>query len=300
MNLLDAVLPPVRDGRTARLATIVVLALLIGIGVNHVVWAVAQWPLGDLHIYLAAAERLQAGEPLYIATDPQNPLPGGGVLATQNYWYAPWFAVAMIPMTWLPVEVVSVLWSALLLACTFAVGVVLWRMGTPASRLLAVLAVPALFAVSAGGNVQAPMVLALLAGLYRRSGPIWVALAASLKFTPILFALVYLARREWAKVAWSVGLTAVLLLPAFVMGMPLDRVQDWDDAAPSILAWGLPVYLAAVGACCVVAVALPRYSALAAAGGAVLALPRLFVYDVTVLAAGAADPDKPVTARVGR
>ena len=281
MSLLDPVLPPAGGrGRTARLATIVVLALLVGIGVNHIVWAVAQWPLGDLQIYLAAAERLRAGEPLYLATDPYN-----------TYWYAPWFAVAMIPMTWLPVGVVSVLWSAFLVGCTFAVGLVLWRMGTPASRLMAVLAVPALFAVSAGGNVQAPIVLALLAGLHHRSGPVWVALAASLKFTPILFTLVYVARREWAKAGWSVVLTGLLLLPSFVMGLSLNRVSSWEGAAPSILAWGLPVYLAAVGACCVLAVAVPRYSALAAAAGAVLALPRLFVYDVTLVAAGAAAPE---------
>ena len=279
MNPLDPVLSPIGSrGRTARLATIIVLALLVGIGVNHVVWAVAQWPLGDLHIYLAAAERLQAGEPLYLATtDLYN-----------TYWYAPWFAVAMFPLTWLPVTVASVLWSAFLVGCTFAVGLVLWRMGTPASRLLAVLTVPALFAVSAGGNVQAPIVLALLAGLHHRSGPVWVALAASLKFTPILFTLVYVSRRQWARAAWSVGLGGLLLLPAFVMGLPLNRVSSWDGAAPSVLAWGLPVYLAAVVSCCVLAVALPRYSALAAAAGAVLALPRLFVYDVTLVAAGAA------------
>ena len=59
-------------------------------------------------------------------------------------------------------------------------------------------------------------------------------------------------------------------------------------AAPSILAWGLPVYVAAVGACCLAALAVPRYAALSVAAGAVLALPRLFVYDVTLVAAAAA------------
>jgi len=262
---------------SARVGAIVVLALVVGLGVNHVVWAVAQWPMGDLKIYLTAAERLRAGEPLYLITDPFN-----------MYWYAPWFAVAMIPLTFLPLTAASVLWSALLVTCSLAVGLVLWRIGTPAARVLALLTVPALFAVSAGGNVQAPVVLALLLGLHSRSGPIWVALAASLKFTPILFTLVYAARREWAKAAWSVGLSALLLSPALAMGLPLDRVQEWTGAAPSILAWGIPVYVTAVGTCCLVAVVSPRHSALAAAAGAVLALPRLFVYDVTLVAAGAA------------
>jgi alpha-1,2-mannosyltransferase len=264
-------------GRGARLAAVVVLALLIGVGVNHVVWAVAGWPLGDLSVYLAAAERLRTGEALYLVTDPYN-----------TYWYAPWFAVAMVPLTFLPLPVASVLWSAVLVACSVAVGWVLWQMGTPASRMLAVLTVPALFAVSAGGNVQAPLVLALLIGLHRRSGPVWVALAASLKFTPVLFGLVYLAHREWVKAAWAAGLSGILLAPAFLLGLPLDRVEDWAGAAPSILAWGLPVYVAAVGACCLAALAVPRYAALSVAAGAVLALPRLFVYDVTLVAAAAA------------
>lgn len=256
----------------------IVMAIVIGVGVNHVVWAVVGWPLGDLDIYLAAVQRLRAGEPLYLVTDPYN-----------MYWYAPWFAFAMIPLTFLPTVVASVLWSVVLVACSFAAGWMLWRVGTPAARILALLTVPALFAVSAGGNIQAPLVLALLLGLHHRSGPIWVAMAASLKFTPILFVLVYASRREWSRAAWSVGLSGTLLVPAFFMGLPIDRVQEWSGAAPSILAWGMPIYVAAVGACCLVAMAVPRYAALAAAAGAVLALPRLFVYDITLMAAGAAD-----------
>lgn len=281
MTAMHLFRPASADGSRAhvvvRLAAIVVLALSLGIGVNHLVWAVAQWPLGDLKVYLAAAERLRSGEPLYLVTDPYN-----------TYWYAPWFAILLVPLTFLPSLLVAIVWSTILVACSLAVGYVLWEFGTPAGRVLAVLTTPALIAVSAGGNVQAPLVLALLLGLHHRSGPVWVALAASLKFTPVLFTLVYAARREWSKVTWSLALTGVLLAPAFVMGLPLDHVETWAGAAPSILAWGLPIYVAAVGGCCLVALAVPRYSALAAAAAAVLALPRLFVYDVTLIAAGAA------------
>lgn len=270
--------------RLARYARILILALVIAIGVNHVVWAVAQWPMGDLEVYLAAAERLRGGEPLYQATEPY--------LA---YWYAPWFALAWIPLTYLPHELVAVGWATVLLGATTGVGWVLWRMGTHAARLLAVLTVPALFAVSAGGNVQAIMVLGLIVGMYRRSGPLWVAAAASLKFTPVLFVLVYVARREWGRALVAAGLSTALIVPAFMLGLPLGATGEWSESAPSLLAWGPWVYVAAVGACGVIAILGPvRHAPLAVATGAVLALPRLFVYDVTLIAAGAAVPSRSV------
>ena len=275
---------PRSRGRLARYARMLILALVIAIGVNHVVWAVVQWPMGDLEIYLAAAERLRAGEPLYQATEPY--------LA---YWYAPWFALAWVPLTYAPHELVAIGWGAALLSATAGVGWVLWRMGTHAARLLAVLTVPALFAVSAGGNVQAIMVLALIVGMHRRSGPLWVAAAASLKFTPVLFVLVYLARGEWGRALVAGGLSAALIVPAFMLGLPLGATGEWSESAPSLIAWGPWVYVAAVGACGLIAILGPvRTAPLAAATGAVLALPRLFVYDVTLIAAGAAVPSRSV------
>jgi len=107
-------------------------------------------------VYLEAARRLRHGRPLYVAGD----------VAVNSYWYAPWYAAAWVPFTFLPREVVAVAWSAVLLAATAAVALLLWRMrGTGA--LLALMVAPALFAVSAGGNVQALMVLALLLGFHR-------------------------------------------------------------------------------------------------------------------------------------
>ena len=64
------------------------------------------------------------------------------------------------------------------------------------SPLLALLFGPPLFAVSAGGNIQPLMVLSLPWGTNRRSGPIWIAVAASAKYMPVLLGLTYLARRE--------------------------------------------------------------------------------------------------------
>ena len=66
---------------------------------------------------------------------------------------------------------------------------------------------------AAYGNVQPLLVLALLWGAPRRSGPIWVALAASLKLDPILLVVVYAGRGEWARAAWTLAITAALVLP---------------------------------------------------------------------------------------
>jgi hypothetical protein len=261
-----------------RLARIVILAILVGIGVSHVVFAIRDWPLGDMDVYLAAAARLRDGGPLYVPGD----------VAVNSFWYAPWYAIAWLPLTYLPREVVAVGWSAVLLAATAAVCWILARESRTAA-ILALLIGPPLVAVSAGGNVQAIMLLTLLVGLHRKWGPLAVAAAASLKFTPILFVLVYVARREWWRAGASLVLAAVLLVPSYLMGITRAGVQS--EAAPSLIGLSPVLYGAVIViASAVVLVVPPRHAALAAATAAVLALPRLFVYDVTLVASGLAKP----------
>lgn len=260
-----------------RAARLVALAILIGIGISHVVFAIRDWPLHDMDVYLAAAARLRDGEPLYVAGD----------VAVNSFWYAPWYAVAWIPLTYLPREVVAVGWSAILLAATATVTWLLGRQGGW-GMVLALLVGPPLFAVSAGGNVQPIMVLALLLGFHRRWGPVAVAAAASMKLTPILLAAAYLARREWWKAALSIGLAAILLAPGYSMGLLAVRPMNWGDL-PALLGASPQLYGVVVStAVLAVFVVGRRYAPTAAAMAAVLALPRLFVYDVTLLAVGAA------------
>lgn len=259
-----------------RFARIVILAILIGIGVNHVVFAIRDWPLGDMDVYLAAATRLREGEPLYVAGD----------VAVNSYWYAPWYAVLWIPLTHLPREVVAVGWSLVLLIATASVT---WHLARErgAAALLALLVAPPLFAVSAGGNVQALMLLALLVGLHRRWGPLAIAAAASLKFAPILLVTVYVARREWWRAAATLAISAALLIPSYLMGITEAGVQS--EAAPSLIAVSPLLYGAAIVVSALIVLTVPlRFAPLAASAGAVLALPRLFVYDVTTVAVGAA------------
>ena len=263
--------------RFERLAKAVVVAFLVGVGVNHVVFAIRDWPLGDMDVYLAAAERLLEGQSLYVAGD----------VAVNSFWYAPWYAVAWVPLTFLPREVVAVAWSTVLLAATAAVAVLLWRMNR-SGALLALVVGPALFAVSAGGNVQALMVLALLVGIHRRWGPVVVGLAASMKLAPILLAAAYVARGEWVRAALSVLVAGILYAPAFAMGITSAQVRS--DAAPSLLGISPLLYGSVVVAALLAALFVPnRHATLTAAAASVLALPRLFVYDVTLVAVGAAE-----------
>lgn len=261
-----------------RAARLVVLAILIGIGISHLVFAVRDWPLGDMDVYLAAARRLRDGEPLYVAGD----------VAVNSFWYAPWYAILWVPLTYLPRDVVAVTWSATLLAGTAAVMLLLAREGR-FGVVLALLVGPPLVAVSAGGNVQSLMLLALIAGFHRSWGPVAVAAAASMKLTPILMVAAYVARREWTKAVVAVGITAFLLIPSYLMGITHAGVQS--EAAPSLLGVSPILYGAVVAVALIIALRVPRrFALLAAATAAVLALPRLFVYDVTLVASGVAEP----------
>ena len=276
----DRATPPLE-----RYARIVAVGVLAAIAIDNVYFAIVQWPLHDMDVYLSAASRLKNGQPLYIPGD----------VAVDSFWYAPWFAVAWMPLTFLPRLVVAVLWSGALLAATAVVTVMLARIGRN-GPMLALLVGPLLFAVSAGGNIQALMVLSLVWGFNRGSGPFWVAIAASMKYTPILLALTYVARREWFR-AISAGLLAAALIgPSFVLRLLNAGVRS--QAASSLLGSSSPAYLIVVAAFALLAIAGRRqYSTLASATAAVLALPRLFAYDVTLIATGVSEPKADSAAR---
>jgi hypothetical protein len=260
--------------RLERYARIVVVAVLVAMAVDEVYFALKDWPLHDMDVYLGAAMRLRTGQPLYVPGD----------VAVDSFWYAPWFALMWVPMTFVPRLIVALMWSALLLVATGAVAVMLARIGRT-GPMLTLLVGPLLFAVSAGGNVQALMVLSLLWGFNRRSGPIWVAIAASMKYTPILLALTYVARRQWFRAIAAGLLAAALIGPGLGLGLLSAGVRS--QAALSLLGSSLPLYVFVVMGFALLALACPqRYSALASTTAAILALPRLFAYDVTLLAIG--------------
>ena len=116
-----------------------------------------------------------------------------------------------------------------------------------------------------------------------------VGVAASLKIFPILFALAYAGRGQWVRFAIALAVGAVLWAPALLYDLSEYAVEAGQAAS----LYAVPVLYFAVAGVAVgatLALARTRWAWLAAATTVVLALPRLFVYDVTYLMVGADAP----------
>ena len=258
-----------------RLARTVALAVIIAIGIFNVYMAVTHWDLLDADAYWQAALRLRAGEPLYPALTSAE--------GSEIYRYAPWFAWLAVPWTYLPEAVAGVLWSAVLLGASALALMPLVRLR---AWILVAFFGPILVGISAVGNVQPLIVAALVLGVERRSGPVWIALAASLKIFPILLALVYAGRRQWWAFAATVAITFLLWLPAILL-YDLSAYPVSAGEAGALIAFPI-LYFAVVGIAmgATFALAPTRWGWLAGATAVIVSLPRLFVYDVTYLMLG--------------
>lgn len=267
--------------RFVRLSRIVALAIVIGIGIGHVYWSIADWHMRDAGAYWEAAMRLRAGEPLYPAIT--------NVEASEVYRYAPWFAWLTVPFTLLPVQVAGAMWSAVLVAASGAAVLPLVR---ERAWLTVAFFWPILIAISAGGNVHALLIAMLMIGLPRRSGPMWLAVAASLKAFPLLYVLVYVGRREWAKVAMTALLTAVLTSPMLLYDL---THYPATPGFAGLLISNPVIYAVAIAIAAIAALrwAATRWGWLAASVTVALALPRFFLYDVTFLLVGAVQDRSP-------
>lgn len=258
-----------------RLARTVAMAVVIGIGIFNLYQALIGWTLSDASAYWEAALRLRTGQDLYpLVAIPEAP---------EVYRYAPWFAWLAVPFTYLPVQMAGALWSMILLGAS---AVALLPLVHARAWLLIALFGPILVGISAVGNVQPLLAAALMHGVERRSGPIWIALAASLKVFPLLLALVYAGRRQWIRFSLAVLLTGLLWAPALQYDLSSYPSQAGRAAAMS----AVPVlYFVLVGVAigATLLLASRRFAWLAAATTVALSLPRLLVYDVTYLMVGA-------------
>ncbi len=260
----------------ARVSKLVATAILIGLSIALLIFAVTDWKLTDAEAYWNAAIRLRAGEPLYPAVDDVN--------GSDVYRYAPWFAFAAVPSTFLPQPVAGALWSLLLLGAS---GLAILPLVRERQYVLAAFFGSVLIGISAIGNAQPLIIAALVHGVERRSGPLWIGITASLKVVPLFFALVYLGRRQWWRFIASVFITVVLVAPMLAFDLS-NYVTDASDAA-LLIRWP-PVWISVIiaGSVATVVLATTRYGWLAAGSTAVLALPRFFMYDITFLLPGSA------------
>jgi hypothetical protein len=260
--------------RVVRLARIVVLAFVIGLGISHLYFAITDWSQTDATAYWTAAMRLREGQQLYPVVS--------NVEASSVYRYAPWFAWLTVPFTFLPVQVAAAIWSTILIVASYLAVVPLVRHG---AWIQAGFFFPILIGISAYGNVHALLIAVLVWTVERRSGPLWIGIAASLKIFPILFALTYLGRGQWLRAAVAVVVGGLLWAPALLYDLT-GYVTDPGEAG----LFGSTGFYVAVGALTIVAtlaLARRRYAWLASALSVVLVAPRVFIYNVTYLAVGA-------------
>jgi hypothetical protein len=269
--------------RPARLARTVVLAFIVAITVLNVVWAIGDWHLHDMSVYWTAGEQWrQTGNP-YTAIPSAN--------ADSVYRYAPWFAAIWVPLTLLPRLVVNIGWSGILIVTGFTAVWPLLRTAGRGAVPLVLLMWGILFGMAAIGNAHGLMVAWLVFGAERRSGPLWIALAASLKVVPILYVLIYIGRRQWDRAAATVALTVLLVAPMLLFERPpLASEFGVSNSLYSIAPW---LWLAALPIALATAVIFAfRWNLVAwPAIGAIsnLVLPRLFIYDVTLILPGLAE-----------
>ena len=226
--------------------------------------------------------RLRAGEPLY----PPVPDPA----AVDIFKYAPWFAWMWVPLTYLPKTLVGVGWSAVLVtASAAAIWPVIGRRPSAASLAAGALLGSILIWSAASGNVQPLLVAVLVWTVERRSGPLWIGAAASLKIFPLLYAVVYVGRREWLRAVAAAVAAFVLWAP--VLFYDLANYQGGFGDSPSPFLAVHPVLYGA-GLLIAVGVALasaPTRHAWAAAATAVfVSLPRVSLIDLTHLCVAAA------------
>lgn len=258
-------------------ARLVALAVIIGWSISNVAFHVAAWNLADMDAYWNAALRLRDGQPLYPALADAS--------AADVYRYAPWFAWAWVPITLLPKVAVGFGWSVLLLGATVVAVRPLMRRDLTSLAALMLLGSFLVWAASVG-NVQPLLIAALVHGLERRSGPMWVGVVASLKAVPILYALIYVGRGEWLRAATSLVVAALLAAPFLLYDLAQYPAGSGDAPSPLIAISPL-LYAAAVVVLAGLTVWLARRRAWldrwAASVTVLAALPRITLLDLPQL-----------------
>jgi predicted membrane protein len=263
--------------------------LVVGATIVATLIALAAWTVfgkaashstgSDMDAYWEAALRLRNGEPLY------RP---GNETDSDLYRYAPWFAAAWIPRTYLPKDVVLIAWVSLCLAAAIASVAPLAREGLAGWAALVFL-LPLQLEGAAYGNVQPLLVLMLMWGVPKRSGPLWIALGASLKGAPLVLATVYAGRGEWKRAAVTLGISAVLVAPMLLFDLS-SYSTEVGSGQLSPMQWS-PLIWAAVAIVATAAtfrLARTRYAWLAGSVAMFLALPRSLLYQVSFVLVGLA------------
>lgn len=188
----------------------------------------------DLTCYLDAGALALRGETPY------------DTAAYFEYLYSPFFALAISPLSLLPVAVASVIWSLLSGWALFFTVRTVRELAVARGRafdgrdlvtiaLLAAIGFRIVHANFANGQVNL-IVLGMAAAFVRaalqgkdRTAAVWLTLAVQFKTVPILLLGLLLVRGRWRAIAWTAGLGAITsLLPFVVWGSDTVAVyRDW-------------------------------------------------------------------------
>ncbi len=267
--------------RAARLIAITaaVLGVIVLIGA-----AASSHVQPDADAYWHAGLRLRDGQALY-----------GGPRGdeTEIYRYAPWFAFAWVPLTYLGQDAAYGVWRGILLASTLLAIWPLLRRPSPASVTLAVLIGGLLVSNLPAANATPLIVGALVAGVRSRAGPLLLGMAGSLKLFPLVLVAGYLAERRWLSAFVATGVTGVLWLSLLAFDLPLYLqmgsatfyVGGISLFAVSPLLW-LPVAVAAAAIVLRLALSGSRWTWLAAGAAIPLAVPRVWLPDAAYVLIG--------------
>jgi hypothetical protein len=242
--------------------------------------------LSDVHAYYDAAARLNAVQPLYEQAATTN--------ESAYYRYPPLLAIAFRPLAaFLPFEAAAVVWELVVIASLAGLFLVL-RPGRTGWAVAGILALPIVWSVDIG-QAQVPVTF-----LLALATPWSVALAAHLKVFPALAAVWWLGRRDWGSLArfagWLLGLGVIQLVlePSGTLAFPsvfnlgtVGEVRNWSPYAISPPLWAV---LVVAGTLVAVWAAPRRWGWAAAVALAVLATPRLILYQLMTLLAGAREP----------
>ena len=271
-----------------RRAVLIVLAIsgAVGLllGLETVVFHLALDPLADVRIYYDAGSRLNAGQPLYGV---------GSDTGVGWYVYPPLLAILFRPLALLPFPVAAAIWEVVIVAAT---ALAVRRAGLSRRTALVVgwLALPIGWSLAVG---QAePVVTALLA----LGSPATVALAGHVKLVPWLVAIYWLGRGDLRALArfgaWllGLGLLQLVLAPdatlAMLRGEWLAPAFNTRNISPYALSPVLWAGLAVAGSAVALRLARGRWAWPAAVVLAVIANPRLLVYQLMSLLAALSGP----------
>jgi hypothetical protein len=234
-----------RSSRQLLLLAVAMAGLLILLAAAPLT-RISFWAI-DLYTFRAAARAMMVGaDPYDVANIPRyaGDVEVGNI---HNYLYAPYFALAMRPLAWLPPEAASRIWFALnLFLYIAALGLMLfalrWRL-TPRSFMVvavgAVLFPPLRTTLIIGqSTILLLFILALSLFLLRQDRPLLSGLIFSLGlFKPHLFPLLlfFLLYRRWR---WLFGAGLGMLL----LNLPLfNWLDNWVGAAVTTRAANLAV-----------------------------------------------------------